>query len=118
VKPHVISLLAGALLAVAALGFLAVSWLGIGADDPQSRGRQLAERMCAGCHALAPGQASPVPQAPSLTRISERYPVDSLAESLAEGVVTGHNGMRMPEFQLTTDQINDLLAYLGSIQAR
>jgi mono/diheme cytochrome c family protein len=37
-----------------------------------------------------------------------------LAEAFAEGITTGHP--TMPEFQLDVAQINDLLAYLQSVQ--
>ena len=39
-----------------------------------------------------------------------------MAEALAEGIVTGHGPVNMPEFVLTPDQIDALLAYLVSIQ--
>jgi len=43
-----------------------------------------------------------------------RYPVESLAEALAEGVVTGHPSM--PEFALDPAQINDLTDYLKTLE--
>jgi mono/diheme cytochrome c family protein len=42
--------------------------------------------------------------------------VESLAESLAEGIVTGHP--TMPEFTLDAAQVNDLLAYLKGLEPR
>ena len=44
----------------------------------------------------------------------ERYPVDTLAEALAEGIVTGRPSM--PEFRLDVAQINDLIAYLQNFE--
>ena len=41
-------------------------------------------------------------------------PIEDLAEAFAEGITTGHPSM--PQFQLDPAQINDLLAYLNSIQ--
>ncbi|HWL21031.1 MAG TPA: cytochrome c, partial [Bradyrhizobium sp.] len=35
-------------------------------------------------------------------------------EALAEGIVTGHPAM--PEFQLSPDEIHDLLSYLKTLE--
>jgi hypothetical protein len=43
-----------------------------------------------------------------------RYPVETLAEAFAEGIVTGHPSM--PEFRLEPDQIHDLLSFLKSLE--
>jgi len=43
-----------------------------------------------------------------------RYPVDYLAESLAEGIKTAHPNM--PPFELDVGQIEDLIAYLKSLE--
>jgi cytochrome c len=43
-----------------------------------------------------------------------RYPVDDLAEALAEGILTAHP--QMPVFTFSTDEIDDLLAYLDSLE--
>lgn len=44
----------------------------------------------------------------------ERYPVETLQEALAEGIVTGHP--TMPEFRFEPDQINDFLTFLKSLE--
>jgi cytochrome c len=80
------------------------------------RGRTFAQTNCAGCHAIGPVGASPLSEAPPFRSLHERYPVETLAESLAEGIVTGHPSM--PEFQLDVAQINDFIAYLKSLEAR
>lgn len=85
---------------------------------PTADGKAIADRLCVRCHAVEPGSASPVSQAPPLWRIGERYPVENLAESLAEGIVTGHGPVQMPAFQLDTASIDALLAYLASVQRR
>ena len=42
--------------------------------------------------------------------------VEGLAEALAEGIVVGNTGERqMPMFVLSTDEIEDLIAYLKSL---
>jgi mono/diheme cytochrome c family protein len=48
--------------------------------------------------------------------LHKRYPVEDLAESLAEGIVTGHP--TMPEFRLDPAQISDVLAYLKTLEPR
>ena len=58
---------------------------------------------CARCHAIDKVSPSPLPIAPPFRSLNERYPVENLAESLAEGIVTGHP--TMPEFRLELDQV-------------
>ena len=41
-------------------------------------------------------------------------PVETLEESLAEGIVTGHPSM--PEFKLDPGQVGDVIAYLKSLE--
>jgi hypothetical protein len=44
--------------------------------------------------------------------LKQRWPVENLAEALAEGVMVGHP--EMPEVTLTTSEIDAFLAYLAS----
>jgi hypothetical protein len=53
--------------------------------------------------------------APPFRSLHERYPVENLQESLAEGIITGHPSM--PEFRLDPDQITDVIAYLKTLEA-
>jgi cytochrome c len=46
--------------------------------------------------------------------LHQRYPVDDLAESLAEGISTGHP--TMPEWRFDPGQIGDLIAYLKTLE--
>ncbi len=84
----------------------------LAAGDP-ARGRELATALCGRCHATGPAGASPLLAAPPFRTLKERYPIESLAEGLAEGLVTGHPAM--PEVQLEPAAIADFLAYLGSL---
>jgi cytochrome c len=52
--------------------------------------------------------------APPFRELHNRYPVETLEESLAEGIVTGHADM--PQFQLSPDQIDDLIAFLKTLE--
>jgi mono/diheme cytochrome c family protein len=82
------------------------------------RGRAYAERHCATCHAIGRTGASPYSPAPPFRTLHERYDVEALAEALAEGMIVGHGGARqMPQFVLSPAEIDDLLAYLKSLEA-
>jgi mono/diheme cytochrome c family protein len=78
------------------------------------RGANFARVNCSQCHAVGLVGESPLAEAPPFRTLHERYPVEDLAEALAEGITTGHPSM--PEFQLDAAQINDLIAYLKSIE--
>ncbi len=57
---------------------------------------------------------SPLPLAPPFRTLHERYSIEDLEESQAEGVVTGHPSI--PEFQLDGAQINQLIDYLKTLE--
>lgn len=78
------------------------------------RGLTFAQTNCSQCHAIGRFGDSPIPEAPPFRTLHTRYPIEDLAEAFAEGITTGHPSM--PQFQLDPAQINDLLAYLQSIQ--
>jgi cytochrome c553 len=80
------------------------------------RGRLLAEANCSRCHAIGPADASPHPDAPPFRTLSERYPIDSLAETLAKGIPIKHPDM--PDFLATASQIDEITAYILSLQPR
>ena len=78
------------------------------------RGFVFVKENCSRCHAIGLHGASPLPVAPPFRTLHERYPVEDLAEALAEGIVTGHPSM--PEFRLDPGQIGDVIAYLKSLE--
>lgn len=78
------------------------------------QGRRLASVYCMKCHAIDKVSPSPLRIAPPFRTLHERYPVETLQEALAEGIVTGHPSM--PEFRFDPDQINDFLAFLKSLE--
>ena len=80
----------------------------------ERRGNHFAATNCGRCHSIDRVSPSPLKIAPPFRTLHERYPVETLAEALAEGIVTGHP--TMPEFRLDPDQINDLLAYLKTLE--
>jgi cytochrome c len=85
------------------------------AESPQEqRGKTFALNNCARCHSIDKVSPSPLKIAPPFRTLHKRYPIETLAEALAEGISTGHP--TMPAFQLEPDQIGDLLAYLKSLE--
>jgi len=77
-------------------------------------GERLAQEQCATCHAVDRATQSPLRNAPPFAYLGRNYPVSSLAEALAEGMITGHDSM--PEWRLEPDEIRGLLGYIQSVQ--
>ena len=86
----------------------------VAASPDQQRGKTFALNNCARCHAIDHVGQSPLKIAPPFRTLHKRYPIETLAESLAEGIQTGHP--TMPEFRLDPDQIHDLLSYLKTLE--
>jgi mono/diheme cytochrome c family protein len=86
-------------------------------SDPRlAEGRMLAEIHCASCHAIGATGRSKHPEAPPFRTLSRNYPVDALAEPLAEGIMVGHP--EMPEFRFRAEDVDSMIAYLESIQTK
>lgn len=102
-----------AAVALAAAALTSADALAAAGADVE-KGRAIAEESCSGCHAIGPTGESPLPEAPAFRTLGQRYPVESLQEALAEGIVTGHPDM--PEVAWDPDTIALFLAYLASIQ--
>ncbi|WP_417230956.1 c-type cytochrome [Brevundimonas sp.] len=79
-----------------------------------ARGAALVRSRCAACHAVGPVGDSPSAMAPPFHELGRRYPVSSLQEAFAEGLVTAHP--EMPEFTFEAQQVRDLIAYLESLE--
>jgi cytochrome c len=84
-----------------------------GAPDIEAGG-QLAEKICAKCHAVGTLGKSPLEPAPPFRIFHKKWPLENLEEALAEGIVVGHKAM--PAFELTTDQISDLIGYMRTLE--
>ena len=91
-----------------------VSGPALAQDVRAQRGRVFAQTNCAMCHAIGAVGESPLRAAPPFRTLHTRYQVEHLAEAFAEGIVTGHPSM--PQFQLDVAQINDLIAYLKTLE--
>ncbi|QHO76815.1 cytochrome C [Bradyrhizobium sp. CCBAU 051011] len=97
------------------LAFTLISLVPAAAASPQEqRGKTYALNNCARCHSIDKVSPSPLKIAPPFRTLHKRYPIETIAEALAEGISTGHP--TMPAFQLDPDQIGDLLAYLKTLE--
>jgi mono/diheme cytochrome c family protein len=94
---------------------LATSPAGADASSEQ-RGRTIAQAKCARCHAIGTEGDSPLALAPPFRVLPQRYPVENLAEALAEGIYVGHP--TMPEFKFDPPEIDALLAFLEDLAKR
>jgi cytochrome c len=83
-------------------------------SPPAQRGFVFVRTHCSKCHAIDRVSHSPLPVAPPFRKLHERYPVETLQESLVEGIVTGHPSM--PEFQLDPGQADDVISYIKSLE--
>jgi cytochrome c len=80
----------------------------------ETRGESVLTTNCSRCHAVGRTGNSTQPQAPPFRTLGQRYPIEVLAEALAEGLSSGHPDM--PEFRFEIDDVDAILAYLESIQ--
>lgn len=83
--------------------------------DGFARGQQIAEKLCARCHAIGKTDASTDPKAPPFRNIGKLYPLEHLAEAFAEGIVTGDN--KMPEFKFEPPDVDAIITYLAAMSA-
>lgn len=89
-------------------------------------GRRIAEQNCGGCHAVGPGP-SPLADAPPFRLLHRRYPPEGLGRLLQEGMIAPAEPRdeaptlyhpRMPLTHLDTAQIDQLRAFLQSLEPR
>ncbi|HEX9753710.1 MAG TPA: cytochrome c [Methyloceanibacter sp.] len=82
--------------------------------DLTAKGEVLVRENCSRCHAIGTEGDSPHPDAPPFRTLSSKYPVEDLAESLAEGIVSGHPDM--PIFVFSPHDVAAIIEFLQSIQ--
>lgn len=80
------------------------------------KGEVLVRENCSRCHAIGKVGDSPHKDALPFRNLSAKYPVGDLAESLAEGIVSGHPDM--PIFVFSPHDVEAIIDYLESIQAQ
>ena len=89
------------------------------ADDAViAAGRAIAAQNCSRCHAIGPDDSSANPKSPPFRILSQKYPLSYLEEALGEGIMVGHEGPEMPNFRFDAEQIEALIAFIGSIQKK
>jgi len=104
-------------LLAATLAFLATCAVTASAQpSAETRGEALLSRHCAMCHAIGRSGTSPHAVAPPFRTLAQRYPIESLEESLGEGLLSGHPDM--PEFSFPPRDVGAIIRYLRSIQQR
>lgn len=74
-----------------------------------AQGGALAKRWCAECHAVAPDQQRAQSDAPSFAAISASRRVPDIVSFL------GQSHPRMPDMNLSRDEIADLIAYMHTL---
>lgn len=80
------------------------------------RGRLLAGRNCASCHAVTPRGASPNAAAPPFRSLYRRYPAETLDEAFHAQLLMRHPDM--PQIRLTPSELSALAAYIRSLRTR
>ena len=93
---------------------LALTSSALALTPAEQRGRNFVTTNCSRCHSVDKVTPSPLKIAPPFRDLNLKYPIETLQESLAEGIYTGHP--TMPAFTLEPDQINDVLSYLKSLE--
>ncbi len=78
-------------------------------------GRKVAERYCSRCHAISGSGSSPLANAPPFSRFHKTQPPEELTTVFEGGRLARHSAVEMPQFALTPEQIDDLLAYIRSL---
>jgi mono/diheme cytochrome c family protein len=76
-------------------------------------GSKIVAENCARCHAIGRTGESRHRDAPPFRVVVTRYPPETLAEALAEGISTGHPDM--PMFTFEPDEIGAIIAYLETL---
>lgn len=100
---------------LAAVAFVTPAGSALAADKGLAdKGETIVREHCARCHAVGRTGESPNPVSPPFRTLSLQYPVENLAESLAEGIMSGHPDM--PVFVFSPHDVDSIIAYLQSIQ--
>jgi mono/diheme cytochrome c family protein len=101
------------------VGLISIPWLALlcapaGAAGDPIVGKVIAEGWCAACHIVAAEQTSSLKGAPTFPEIAARAQSDY---AVLEGVLADPHPS-MLNFNLSREQIRDLLAYIDSLRAR
>ncbi|MGI9412476.1 MAG: c-type cytochrome [Hyphomicrobiales bacterium] len=102
-------------LGAIAVAVVAALWLWAGSVENASteRGRELAELLCAKCHAIGPDGESTNPKSPPFRTLEAKLTLEGIEDQVAEGLSLGHEPM--PTWQFSSQQIEDLVTYIVSV---
>lgn len=78
------------------------------------RGRQVAERLCAACHAIGPADKGPSAMAPPFRALRMRYNPISLERHIASLAATGYFGM--PPQSVSEAEARDVADYIETLR--
>ncbi len=109
----------GLSILAAVAGFLLAATVPVSAQTDEGHlkhGENLLITYCGSCHATGRTGNSRRAGAPPFRTLGKRYPIDSLEESLGEGIMAGHPDM--PELSFEGDDVGAIVDYLKSIQVR
>ncbi|OHV79943.1 cytochrome c family protein [Ensifer sp. LCM 4579] len=93
-------------VALALIGLLA----GQSAAADWANGERIAERWCAGCHVVAPGQSRGSDMVPTFAEIGSSKRLD---EAALTAFLADPTHSRMPPLSLARSEIADLVAYIA-----
>ena len=79
-----------------------------------ARGLTFAEAQCSGCHAVALGQSSPNPQAPTFDAVANE--LDFTPVTLREFFLDGHETPAQMSLQLEEDDAEAVTTYIMSLR--
>lgn len=104
-------LLTAAFLVVA---FAMVTSDAMALSGAEKRGRTLAVRLCAQCHAIGRSDTSPKIGAPPFRHLESRVDLDNFQQRLRQGLMSSYHDM--PVFRFTREDARAMVSYLRLIQ--
>lgn len=78
-----------------------------------AKGKALAQKNCAWCHAIGKTGDSTNPSAPAWRHLHQRHPILALRDPLTRGIARPHD--EMPEFELSDEEVDTIVAYINSL---
>jgi hypothetical protein len=85
-----------------------------GAIARRARGLTFVRVHCAQCHSIDTASESTLKIAPPFRDLHRKGPIESLRRPLSEGIIANHP--TMPQFRLEADQVNDVIAFMQSLE--
>jgi cytochrome c len=81
---------------------------------PLASAKAIVANKCSSCHAVGRFGESRNAKAPAFRTLHERYPIESLAEALAEGTISAASDE--PEFNFSGREVGAIISYISMIQ--